>query len=385
MSKLDTIDSFDDMGLKENILRGIYEYGFEKPSDIQRVAIKPLIEGKDMIAQAQSGTGKTGTFSIGTLQLINPDINESQVIILSPTRDLAKQTFEVIKNLSKHTSTTLQLCIGGVRNRVRYTSSNPIKANYIIGTPGRIYDYLINNVVNKNTIKCLVLDEADKMLAGEFASQLKLIISLIPKTSQLALFSATMPDSIVEIGHVLMKNPVKILIKTEDVTLAGLKQFYIKADQDKYKYSIINDLYSSFNITKSMIFCASKKKVRQLAKYMKENNFNVSEIYGDMKQEERNYIMDEFRSGKTRILICSSLLARGVDIPEISLVLMVDPCEDLDEYPHIIGRTARYGKQGISILLLNMYQIKFLQDVEDYWKCKIEELPSDIDNIFRDI
>lgn len=374
-------DSFDEMGLREEILKGIYGYGFEQPSEIQKRAILPLISGNDLIAQAQSGTGKTGTFSIGTLQRVDETINSPQIMILAPTRELAMQINNVVMALAEHTKITTTLCCGGMRGK----SETRIRTHYVIGTPGRIFDYLKKNIIDNKNIKSLILDEADEMLSAGFSEQISNIMKFIPKAAQIGLFSATMPDEMLALTEEFMQNPERILIPVENLTLDGIKQYYLTVDKEDQKFQIICDLYSTITVTQCMIFCATKQKVKNLANNLRRENFTVSEIYGEMPQDERNHIMSEFRHGKTRTLVCSTLLSRGVDIPSVSLVIMTDPCRELEQYPHIIGRTGRYGKKGVSILLLSLMQVDFKKAIENHYHTYIEELPSDIDEVLKSI
>lgn len=374
-----TSNSFDNMGLDELILRGIYAYGFEKPSAIQQKAIIPMITGRDIIAQAQSGTGKTGTFSISALQLVDKNIKEEQALILSPTRELARQTYNVISTLGHYTNLTIKEVIGGQFHKSQVSNKGP--SNVIVGTPGKVLDELYHNRINNKTIKLMVLDEADEMLSKGFTEQIQKIFKYIPRDAQIALFSATLSQQILDLTDKFMNNPYKILVKNDELTLEGMKQFYINVEKESYKFETLCDLYSSIAITQCIIYCNTKKKVNILANKMRENNFTVSCIYGDMSQNDRNYVMESFRSGNTRVLIATDVIARGIDIQQVSLVINYDLSNDVETYIHRIGRTSRYGRRGVAITFICYHDSDHVKSIEKYYNTNIEELPSNISEI----
>lgn len=372
--------SFDDMNLKKPLLKGIYAYGFEKPSAIQQKAIVPMLTGKDIIAQAQSGTGKTGTFSIGVLQTIDENNPEEQALILSPTRELSKQTFNVIKALSQYTDITIKELIGGqFGNRDNFRNNKP--SNIIVGTPGKVLSELSQNRINYETIKLLVLDEADEMLSKGFTEQIQNIFKYLNKDAQIALFSATMSNEILEITEEFMNEPHKILVKTDELTLEGIQQYHVDVSTETYKYETLCDLYSTIAITQCIIYCNTRKKVYYLSKRLRENDFTVSCIYGDMQQSERNNVMESFRTGETRILITTDILARGIDVQQVSLVINYDVPNDVETYIHRIGRSGRMGRKGTSITFCTNYDIDKLKYIEKYYNTQIFELPANIASI----
>ena len=256
MENKENYENFDDMPLKENLLRGIMAYGFEKPSSVQKKGIVPVIEGKDCIIQAQSGSGKTGTFSISSLQLTDTDIESCQIIILSPTREIADQSFIVIKNLSEFLNINISPVIGGKKLK----NCDVSKSQILVATPGRMYDMITRGIINMSTLKLFILDEADQMLNKGFKDQIIEILKFVPQESKFAIYSATMPNDILLLTKEFMKDPLKILVKKEDLTLEGVSQYYISLETEQDKYETLCDLYKTISVGQSMIYCSSKKK-----------------------------------------------------------------------------------------------------------------------------
>jgi translation initiation factor 4A len=371
--------NFEEMPLQENLLRGILSYGFEKPSSVQSKGIIPVVEGNDSIIQAQSGCGKTGTFAIASLQIIDLTKKYCQIIILSPTREIADQTLIVINNLSKY----LDISICGVIGGKKLNNDDVAKAQIIVATPGRVYDMINRGLIRMNDLKLFVLDEADQMLNKGFKEQIVEIFKFVPPESQIAIYSATMPPDILEITKKFMKNPVKILVKAENLTLEGIKQYFIALESEQDKYDTLCDLYESISMGQSMIYCSSKKKVSWLSEKMTESGYPVSSIHGDITQSERDTIMRDFRTGKTRVLITTDLLARGIDIQQVSLVINYDLPRDKESYIHRIGRTGRYGRKGWAINFIMQSDSRNLQDIENFYATQIEEMPSNIPDLIR--
>ena len=371
--------SFDDMDLKNDLLRAIYAYGFEKPSAIQQRGIVPLYNGGDIIAQAQSGTGKTATFSIGTLQKINELQGHCQALILAPTRELAGQIHKVISALGAYMKVEPYLCIGG--QSVFDDMNNIKRGNYpvIVGTPGRIYDMINREAINTSSLNMLVLDEADEMLSRGFKEQIYNIFQTIPENVQVGLFSATMPTEILEISQKFLRNPTRILVKNEELTLDGIRQFYVVVQEENWKFSTLCDLYDKMNISQSIVYCNKKQKVTDLAKGMIENDFEVSHMHGGMTQEERNQVMGEFRSGASRVLITTDLLARGIDVQGVSLVVNYDVPHIKENYIHRIGRSGRYGRKGVAINFVSPGESDTLEQIESFYSTSINELPQDFE------
>jgi len=372
---IEIYDSFEDMGLKDEVLRGIYGYGFEKPSEIQKRAIVKIMEGKDIIAQAQSGTGKTATFTIGMLESLNLSSNTNQVLIMSHTRELSQQIHNVIKQISKYQKVNVNLSVGGI-SVTENISSLRKRPHVIIGTPGRVLDMIHKKYINVNTLKMLILDEADEMLSHIFINQIYDIFQNLPPKIQVCLFSATMNKSFFSITQKFMRDPVKILVKTEELTLEGIKQFYIDLEKNEFKYDTLCDIYSTISISQSIIYCNSIKIVDIISNKLNNDNFSVACIHGNMNQEERNKVIKEFRDGKSRVLISTDLLSRGIDIQQISIVINYDVPKNVDNYIHRIGRSGRYGRKGVAINFVTNNDREQLSSIEKYYNTDIPELPN---------
>jgi translation initiation factor 4A len=379
--EVDVYENFDDLNLKENLLRGIYSMGFEKPSAIQQKGIMPIINGQDVIAQAQSGTGKTATFTIGVLQRIDESKEQIQGIILTHTRELAFQVKDVLDGISKFMNINTNLCIGGtqVKENINDLLENP---HIIIGTPGRILDMINKKVLNTRYLKLLVVDEADEMLSKIFLNQIYDIFRFLPTEIQVALFSATMTPDFFDLTKNFMRDPIKILVKTEELTLEGIAQYFINVERNDYKFEVLCDLYESFSISQSIIYCNSRKAVDEITRKMIDNNFTVASIHGDMTQDERNKIMGEFRNGISRVLISTDLLSRGIDIQQVSIVINYDVPNNIESYLHRIGRSGRFGRKGVSINFVTYYDIKKLHEIETFYSTQISEMPSDLASVF---
>lgn len=362
--------SFEDFSLNDQLLRGIYSYGFEQPSMIQVNAIPKLIEGKDLIAQGQSGVGKTGAFAISALQIIDPLIDSCQVIIISPTRELAIQTHSVITNLSKFMKNVqIELCIGGAQN-----ARDIQHAHIIIATPGRLINTMSTGRISKSSLKLLIVDEADEMLSYGFVEQLHDIVSnYIIDTTQIGLFSATFPDSLKEITDKFLRNPEKIYLNNNETTVEGISQYYINVESEGNKFSTLCDLYHSMQISQAIIYVSSKKRVQNIGDRLIARGYTVSMIHGDLQQVERNAIMKDFRSGTTRILLSSDLIARGIDVQSVNLVINYDFPNNFESYIHRIGRSGRFGRKGMAITFITLQEQATLQELEKFYSTEISE------------
>ncbi|KAJ6223197.1 hypothetical protein RDWZM_001742 [Blomia tropicalis] len=367
------VDTFDKMDLKDELLRGIYSFGFEKPSAIQQRAILPCISGKDVIAQAQSGTGKTATFVISILQCIDTTINECQALILAPTRELAQQIQKVVLALGDHLNVKCHACIGGT-NVMNDISTLENGTHILVGTPGRVFDMINRGFLNTKTIKIFVLDEADEMLSRGFKEQIYDIFQHLEYNIQVNLLSATMPQDVFEVTSKFMRDPVKILVKKEELTLDGIKQFYVNTVEDKNKLNVLIDLYNCLTITQAVIFCNTRKRVQWLSQQLKDKDFTVSSMHGDMDQKTREKIMQEFRSGSSRILITTDLLARGIDVQQVSLVINFDLPINYENYIHRIGRSGRFGRKGNAINLITNDDLAQLKGIEEFYNTTIKVL-----------
>jgi translation initiation factor 4A len=376
-NSIEIVDSFDDMGLKENLLRGIYSHGFEKPSMIQSKAVVPISSGRDVLAQSQSGTGKTGAFVIGALQRIDDTKDGCQAMVVTPTRELAEQILDVCTSISQYVNVKPVLCVGGSNI---YDAKKSIESGctVVIGTPGRIIDMIERRFLSTENIKLMIMDEADEMLSNSFLQQIKIIIQNIPTTSQICLFSATLPVEVVDLTKKFMDNPQHILVKKEQLTLEGIKQFYIDVDNEKWKLDTFCDLYNIMSISQSMIYVNTKRKAESLQNLLKDRNFTVSVIHSNMSHSERSAIMKEFRNGGTRILISTDLLSRGIDIQQVSIVINYDLPNNKECYIHRIGRSGRFGRKGVAINFATSRDTWKLDELQEFYQTKIEPMPSNI-------
>lgn len=373
----ETVDSFDAMGLREELLRGIYAYGFEKPSAIQQRAIVPSVKGQDVIAQAQSGTGKTATFAISILQKLDVSIKECQALILAPTRELANQIHNVVFALGDYMNVEVKACIGGTNVQADMFKLSE-GCQVVVGTPGRIYDMIQRRALKTNNIKQFVLDEADEMLSRGFKDQIYDIFRTLPEDVQVILLSATMPVDVLEVTRNFMRNPVRILVKQEELTLEGIKQFYINVEKEEWKLETLGDLYETLTISQAIIFCNTRRKVDWLSTELTNKDFTVSSMHADMDQQEREKIMKEFRSGSSRILITTDLLARGIDVQQVSAVINYDLPNNRENYIHRIGRSGRFGRKGVSINFITDDDKRVLKDIEDHYRTQIKEMPKNV-------
>jgi ATP-dependent RNA helicase len=369
--------TFDTMRLKEDLVRGIYAYGFERPSAIQQRAIVPIIQGRDVIAQSQSGTGKTAVFSIGVLQSLDTTSNETQALVLSPTRELAEQTQKVLLSLGDFMNVQCHACIGG-KSIGEDIKRLDFGVQVVSGTPGRVYDMIQRKNLRTRNIKMLVIDEADEMLNKGFKEQIYDIYRYLPPSTQVVIISATLPQEVLEMTKKFMNEPIKILVKRDELTLEGIKQFFVAVEREEWKFDTLCDLYDTLTITQAVIFCNTKKKVDWLASKMRDNNFTVSAMHGEMPQRERDAIMEEFRSGGSRVLIATDVWGRGLDVQQVSLVINYDLPNNRELYIHRIGRSGRFGRKGVAINFVKDDDIRILRDIEQYYSTQIDEMPMNV-------
>jgi superfamily II DNA/RNA helicase len=375
--ELETFSKWDELDIDPKILRGIYSYGFEIPSPIQSKSIISICKGRDIIAQAQSGTGKTASFTIGTLSHINTGYEYTQAIILAPTRELATQITNVFQSIScMMTNIRIKTIIGGtsILKDLDDIKFNP--PHIVVGCPGRVNDMIRRQYIDGRKIKILVIDEADEMLSQGFLEQIKNIISQLNSRTQIALFSATLPSNICEITYKFMQNPINIIVKAESLTLEGIKQFYIAINNDKEKYLTLKDIYHLISVSQCIIYCNSVNRVIELYNSMKDDNFPVSCIHSNMDKNERQESFNEFKCGSSRVLISSDITARGIDIQQVSIVINFDVPKNIHTYLHRIGRSGRFGRKGCGINLVTSRDIQKMKEIENYYSTEIQEFPN---------
>ncbi|VDO92855.1 unnamed protein product [Soboliphyme baturini] len=365
---------------------------------------------RDVIAQAQSGTGKTATFAIGILQQVDPKLHECQSLVLAPTRELAQQLpygklfdgyyeglfalpwlirFEqlffspshviqkVIAALSDYMDIDCHACIGGT-NVIDDVRRLEMGSQVVVGTPGRVHDMIQRKALRTNGIKIFVLDEADEMLTRGFKQQIYDVFQYMPTDVQVILLSATLPEEVFDVTKCFMRNPVRILVKKDELTLEGIRQFFVNVEKEEWKLETLCDLYATTSIAQAVIFCNTRRKVDWLTDQLTQRSFTVSAMHGDMEQRERDMIMKEFRSGSSRVLVTTDLLARGIDVQQISLVINYDIPSNRENYIHRIGRSGRFGRKGVAINFVTENDARTLKDIENYYHTIIEEMPMDV-------
>ena len=410
---VEKITSFEDLGIDMSIMRGIFSHGFESPSPIQQVAIRPMMAGYDIIAQAQSGLGKTATFCIGALSQVKSDENNTQIIILSHTREVASQIWAVMSNLNKYFNSAVNLSTPsipqsqnvaelkgvepkkevetwGSRDKYAEKEKNELAQQrgaripqIVIGTPGRILDMIKQGALRVDRLKSLIMDEADELLGEGFQEQIRNIITYVGANSQIALFSATYNTDVLKLTKHFMNRPIHILVKNEELTLDGIKQYYVNVLNNQYKFETLCDIYSMLTISQTIIFCNSQRTVDYLSRKMKANNFTVASIHGDMSVVEREQTMSEFRNGSSKVLIATDVIGRGIDVQSVSIVINYELPVKISNYIHRIGRSGRYGRKGcgISFVCEDEVDISKLKQIQSYYQTEIRELPEKLESI----
>ena len=373
--------TFDDFNLKDNLLRGIYSHGFENPSDIQCKALPIINDKKDLIAQAQSGTGKTGAFTIGALNLLNEELKKTQVLILNPTYELVNQNYDVMKELSQYLDVTIMKVVGktSLDECKRDLQKEP---QIIIGTPGRVLDMMSKRYLYTDNIKLLIFDEADEMLSGGFQENIYNIIYYIPKDAQICLFSATKTESTMELCDKMLNNPETILVENNNVTLEGIQQFKVVINEE-WKYDTLIDIYNLLNISQCIIYINYKNKLMNIYDELIKNNYPVDFVHGEVTKDEREKKLIEFKNGQTRILLSTDLLARGIDVQQLNLVINFDLPKSKETYVHRIGRSGRYGRKGVAINFITNRELGYLNELEEHYNIKIDDLPQNVGDIFN--
>ncbi len=378
--QLSYYDNFEDLNLREDVLRGIFSFGFERPSPIQRIAIKPIMDGNDCVIQSHSGTGKTATFIIGALQSLDLSLKETQVIIISNTRELAEQHQRVFKSLSSLTNVSSYLCIGGDMSN-KYMSGT-IKNEVIIGTPGRICDMIKRKYIDTSHIKLMIVDEADEVLSSGFRKQVSAIFrSIVDPNFQTILISATIPEEMSElISHILRPNYVSILVKDDDLTLDGIKQYFVEISE-QYKMNALIDMLSNIRISQGVVYCNKKQKADEIKHMLSEQNFKCDVLHSDLMPKERKSVLNNFVSGNSRILITTDVMARGIDVQQISIVINYDMPKHPQTYIHRIGRSGRFGRKGLAINYVGNNEMPILSNIQKTYNTHIYHLPKDLHSL----
>jgi len=373
--------TFDDFDLNDKLLRGIYSYGFENPSDIQCKALPIINSKRDLYAQAQSGTGKTGAFTIGALNILDPDLKKTQILILNPTYELVNQNYDVMKALSQYMNVNIMKVVGktSLDECKRELEKEP---EIIIGTPGRVLDMINRRVLYTQSIKLLVFDEADEMLSYGFRDNIYNIVQYIPKDTQICLFSATRTDETVDLSNKFLNNPESIIVEHQNVSLEGIKQFKVVINEE-WKYDTLIDLYNLLNISQCIIYVNYKDKLMRIYEELIKNEYPVDFIHGEISKDERESKLLDFKNGKTRLLLSTDLLARGIDVQQLNLVINYDLPRSKETYIHRIGRSGRYGRKGVAINLVGQRDQRSLAEIQEHYKVTIDDLPQNLSEIFN--
>lgn len=374
-------NKFEQLGLNDNVLRGIFANGWENPSKIQWTGIPAVISGRDVVLQAPSGQGKTGTYAIGMLQRIRENEPTIQGIVILNTRELADQVYRVCMMLGSHMLVNFVKCVG--RIHVNNNLQFPNNSTVLIGTPGKIIDVLKRNDINQQVaLDLLVIDEFDKTLETDFIPQVKDIFRYVNEKTNIILSSATINEAVLDISKHFMRNPIQLTIPEECISLEGIRHFHVVLPNERDKFEVILDLYKALKVAQSVIFVNSKRKCDILEARFRENDFTISSIHGGMDQKERDIIMNDFRSGRIRILLSTDLTARGIDVPSVNLVINYELPYDNAQYIHRVGRTGRYGKHGFAINLISgKEELQRMNDIEKCYQVAIPELPHNFANI----
>lgn len=372
---------YSDSGIHPDILKAVEEMGFETMTPIQEQAIPVLLEGKDIIGQAQTGTGKTAAFAIPMIQSVDPQLKKPQGIILCPTRELAMQAAEEIRKLTKYMSGIKVLPVYGGQDILRQIRALSQGVQIIVGTPGRVMDHLRRHTIKTAYIKMIVLDEADEMLNMGFREDIETVLEDMPKQHQMALFSATMPQAILDITGTYQKNAVYIKVTPKEITVSAIKQAYYRVAK-KDKAEALIRLLDYYQPARSLVFCNTKRMVDEIIGILKERGYEAEGLHGDLSQNQRDTVMNLFRNGRCAILIATDVAARGIDVSGVDAVFNYDIPEDIEYYVHRIGRTGRAGRKGRAFTLISGREIFKIRDIERICHTTIRErkipTPADI-------
>jgi translation initiation factor 4A len=374
------IKTWDDLQIDPSILRSIYAHGFETPSEIQKKAIPPIKQCRDLIAQAQSGTGKTGAFVIGSLAHVDLSKQTTQVIVLAPTHELVTQIFTVFNSLSEFMEgIVIRKMVGGtaVIDDIQDLRNNV--PHVVVGCTGRVFDMIKRRALSTRDIKICVLDEADEMLSIGFKDQIYNIFQQLPPNIQIALFSATIPHSIMQLTSRFMRDPVKITMQPQELNLEGIKQYFIAMNSDYDKLDCLKDLFSRLTISQTIIYANDVRRVKDLHEMMTKEGFAVCCIHREMSKQERADTIRQFREGRYRMLISSNITARGIDVQQVNTVINFDIPRSVDVYLHRIGRSGRWGRKGIAVNFVTKMDVRQMKMIEAHYKVIIEEMPDDLE------
>jgi len=368
------IQSFKDLQLTPEVLRSLNELGFESLFPIQAQAITPLLEGKDVIGQAQTGTGKTAAFGVPMIQRLDREVRGVQGLVLVPTRELAVQDAENIAKFGKHSRIKVLAVYGGESiNKQVHALANGVQI--VVGTPGRLIDLMERRVLNLSSVRFVVLDEADRMLDMGFIEDIEFILSKTPRDRQTALFSATMAESVMRLSNKYMKSPQKILVSKDEIALTQMKQYYAVVNQGS-KLNALCDILQDDRVEKAIIFCRTRRETSRLADQLYKKGFRTQVLHAGFTQAQRDRSIAEFRHGRRNLLVATDVAARGLDIEGITHIINYDVPNEAPVYFHRIGRTGRKGEEGTAITLVSYGEMSNFNDIKALTKTKIEEIKS---------
>ena len=365
-----TTVKFEDLQINDNIKRAVIEMGFEEPSPIQAQSIPVILSGKDVIGQAQTGTGKTAAFSIPILEMVNPDDKNLQALVLCPTRELAIQVSTEIRKIGKYMHGIKTLPVYGGQPIDRQIKSLKGGVQVVIGTPGRVIDHINRKTIKMDNVKMIILDEADEMLDMGFREDIEMILSKTPEDRQTTFFSATMPKGILELTKKYQNNPEHIKVVRKELTVPNIKQYYIET-RSANKLEVLCRLIDVYNPKLSVVFTNTKRGADELVGDLQARGYFADALHGDLKQTQRDIVMDKFRNGTIDILVATDVAARGIDVDDVEAVFNYDLPQDEEYYVHRIGRTGRAGRSGISFSFVFGKEMRKMRDIERYTKTKL--------------
>ena len=371
------IIKFEDLPISDDIKRAVIEMGFEEPSPIQSQSIPVILSGKDVIGQAQTGTGKTAAFSIPILEMVNPEEKKLQAVVLCPTRELAIQVSTEIRKIGKYTHGIKSLPVYGGQPIERQIKALKGGVQIVIGTPGRVIDHINRKTLKMDNVKMVILDEADEMLDMGFREDIEMILSKTPEERQTTFFSATMPKGILDLTKKYQKNPEHIKVVRKELTVPNIKQYYIET-RSANKLEVLSRLIDVYNPKLSVVFTNTKKGADELVSDLQARGYFADALHGDLKQTQRDIVMDKFRNGTIDILVATDVAARGIDVDDVEAVFNYDLPQDEEYYVHRIGRTGRAGRNGISFSFVFGKEMRKMRDIERYTKTKLvkHDIPS---------
>ena len=357
---------FTELGLDHDLLKAIARSGFEEATPIQAETIPLVLQGKDVIGQAQTGTGKTAAFGLPILQRIDRSRREVQALVISPTRELAIQTQEELYRLGRDKKINVQAVYGGadIRRQIKALAGHP---QIVVGTPGRLLDHLNRHTLKLGELSTLVLDEADEMLDMGFIDDIESIVKTAPETRQTLLFSATMPAPIMKLTNTFMHDPITVKIKSKELTADTVDQYYVRA-KDFEKFDVMTRLFDVQSPELALIFGRTKRRVDELTRGLKARGYKAEGIHGDLTQQKRMSVLRQFKSGELDFLVATDVAARGLDITGVTHVYNYDIPQDPDSYVHRVGRTGRAGKSGVSVTFVTPNEVDYLRTIEDLTK-----------------